>query len=332
MATVKTATQEPRPAPDPKTLLMDHIIDTDMEMIPVLVDGELARDILAWFNLPPKPGKKGTNRKPSPIRIKRYTGDMNNGEWFHSPQPIILSEPNAQGKVEQSDGQQRLMSLVEASKTNPDIALPFWFCINSPLSNKLVLDTGKPKSSADFLRMEGEANANPLAYAAKLLHCWHNIPYTSADAWRAARFSSQMQEELLAKHPGLRQGVTIAMDLRSLVRPQITAVAWYLIDQEYDAFKAAEFINGLETGADLGINDARLRFRNFLARAAVNHRKWEGYEQLALMVKAFNAWMLKDEDFTPTFKKNEKFPVLLTHSKWKEITETLDADLKVGAR
>lgn len=327
----KAKTQEPRPAPDPRELLMDHVIDTDMEMIPVLVNGELARDILAWYNLPPKPGVRGTNRKPSPIRIKRYRGDMLNGEWFHSPQPIILSEPNADGKVEQSDGQQRLMSLVEASKEDPNIALPFWFCINSPLRNKIILDTGKPKTPADFLRMEGETNANPLAYAAKLLYCWHNIEYTSPDVWKSARFSSQMQEETLQKHPGLRQGIALAMDLRSLVRPYITAVIWYLIDQEYDAFKAAEFINGLETGANLGVSDARLRFRNFLSRAAANRRKWEGYEQFALMIKAFNAWMLKDPDFNPTFRKNEKFPRLLQKQQWEEMTETLELDLKVGA-
>lgn len=325
-------TQNPKPAPDPKVLLAGHIIDTQMEMIPVLVDAELARDVLAWFNLPPKPGQKGTNRKPSQLRIKRYTGDMNNGEWYHSPQPIVLSEPNAEGKVEQSDGQQRLMSLVEASKTNPDIALPFWFCINSPLANKVIIDTGKPKSHADFLRMEGETNADKLAHAAKLLYCWENIPYTAADAWRGARFSSQMQEEILAKHPGLRQGITMALDLKSLVRPYITAVTWYIIDQEYDAFKAAEFINGLEKGANLDVNDARLRFRNFLSRAAINHRPWAGYEQFALMIKAFNAWMLKDQDFKPTFRKNEKFPMLLTRQRWERITETLEADLRADAR
>lgn len=316
--------------PLPYELFRDFIVKEDMDIIyvPVLFDGDLARQALAYYNREPKRGEPGTNRKASQRRVELYRDDMLAGEWVDlSPQPIMFSVPNAKGKWEQVDGQQRLKALVEASKTNPDIQIVFWVCLNVPLETKPILDLVKPRTGANFLQMEGEVNAGALSSAARLLHCYLHVDYVSGESWRRTRWSNKLQGDVLAAYPGLRQGIVEGQRVKSLMKTHIAAVSWLLICMEYDPFVAAEFMGGLEVGANLDVNDARLRYRNFLLRAASMRRPWEGFELFALTIKAFNAWMLKHPDFKPSFRRNETFPQLLSKSRYEEIKSTmLDLD------
>lgn len=296
----------------PYEMIQDKVFKTDMFFVSALVNGEMARDLVAAFNREPEAGKQATNRKASKIKIQQYADQMLAGEWFLNPQPIVFSEPNADNEYEQEDGQQRLKAVILASLTVPDIEIPFVFCIDAPLAAKMVIDQGKPRLPSDWLRMMGEVNASPLSHALKLLYCYLEVPYESLDSWRKVRFSNQQQALFLREHPGLRQGLTIARDSRMLLQQYIGAVTWYLAAQEYDPFVASEFMNGLEKGVNLTEHDARWRFREFLARRKYQHHKWDGYEQFALTIKAFNAWMVKNPDFKPIFRRSDRFPKIIS--------------------
>ena len=148
----------------------------------------------------------------------------------------------------------------------------------------------------------------------KMLYCFNELqPYVSIATWRGTKLTPTQQDEYLAKHPSLRQALQIARDTRMLINPYVGAVLWYLMREEYGAFKATEFMTGLSTGANLQIEDPRLVLRNYLSKMKLDGYPWDGFEQLGLLITAVNAWLRKSERYKAgsAYKKTDKnFPKL----------------------
>ena len=268
------------------------------------VNGYQARDLL-MYNKSPKKGEPSTNRQPSDKVIAEYSLIMLSEQWYLSPQPIILSEKleglTAKQIEEMLDGQQRLMALVLASQTKPGLTVPFTLCFDAPTAAKWLLDQGKKRQPGDFLRMQGEENAGHLARAVRVLYCVTQLtPFQSINLWRHAKLTPQNQAEFLAKHASLRQGLEVALNMRSLVMPHIGAVLFYLVAQEFGVFKAQALFNGLVSGANMDTTDPRLKVREFIAGKNAPARgpryRWDGFEQLAVLITAANAWLLGQGD------------------------------------
>lgn len=308
-----------KPLPSPYDVFKSNILSTDMELYVVVVDEPMARTLLELYNREPKPGEKGTNRKASQVRINEYCATMLADEWVLSPQPLIFSVKNKAGIEEQEDGQQRLKALIQAARTRPDIAIPFTIIIEAPLEANMVLDRGKPRSLGDYLKMNGETYADNLSNTSKLVYAYFEVDYTGPDSWRKLRYSNQMQAAYLAEHPGLRQALTIARDIRMKLPQPTAAACWYIFSQEYGPFVASEFLQGLEKGLHMSGDDSRYRLREYLSRQKELRRKWEPFERLALCIKAANAWLIGDEDFKPYFRSNERFPQLWSREKVNEL-------------
>jgi len=282
-----------------------ELVDTPMTYYVVWVDGELARNMLQW-NQEPEEGTSGTNRKASPAKVTEYCNAMLGDEWRINPQPVVYSETGWQ-----EDGQQRLKAIVEASKTKPGIRIPLAVCVDAPDAARMVIDIGKRRTSADFLRMHGQTNANILSAALKMLYCYDTIPRTFPESWRRSRWSPQLQLKVLQDNPMLREGVRAATRSRHLLTVVPGAVLWYLIYRSMDdgGERATWFMRGLEKGVNPDELDARYVFREGLARANYTHRDWSSEELLGIGIKAFNAWVTgANDDFTFGLRKNEKYP------------------------
>lgn len=309
----------------PFEAVKDAVFPVDMYYVAVMVTGDIARDLLL-YNKEPEPGNESTNRKASPSVTVDYSVLMLKGEWYLSPQPIIISECDpellSQGQIEEMiDGQQRLKAVVLASQQRPDIAVPFMICFDAPSAAKWLLDMGKKRQPGDFLRMQGEISSGHLARALRVLYALLEMqPYKSINLWRHVKLTPQEQAAYLAKHASLRQGLEIAQGMKTLVMPHIGAVLFYLMATEYGVWTAQEFFNGLASGAELKRTDPRLILREFISakknpiRGGVAHR-WDGFEQLALLLAAANAWLLGDVDYKAslTFNKlnSRHYPRLL---------------------
>jgi hypothetical protein len=104
-----------------------------------------------------------TNRKASPAKVTEYCNAMLGDEWRINPQPVVYSETGWQ-----EDGQQRLKAIVEASKDEARDPYPTGrLCGTPPDAARMVIDIGKRRTSADFLRMHGQTNANVLSAGAE---------------------------------------------------------------------------------------------------------------------------------------------------------------------
>ena len=298
----------------PEEIIERGIFPTTMKYFAVMVDDEMAADLL-MYNVEPKIGKTATNRKASPVKIREYAFKMITDEWHLNPQPLVFTEVNGEGVIEQGDGQQRLKAVREANKVRPGIQVPFIICIDAPLLAKMVVDQGKGRQLSDWLRMGGEANSAQLSYAVKMLYCFKELrPFTSIAAWRGTKLTPIQQAAYLAKHPTLRQGLTEAMSAKTAVMPYVGTVLWYLMREEYGPFVASQFMTGMYTGAELKIHDVRLILRNYLARKQNEEYPWDGFEQLGLLITAANAWLTKAENYRAgsAYKKTDKkFPQLL---------------------
>lgn len=312
------------PGDNPFSIVEKSVFPTEMFFVTAMVNGEQARDLLL-HNKEPEPGKKATNRKASPEVVRKYSLLMLSGQFYLNPQPIVLSETDG-GEFEVSDlndGQQRLKALVLASQTRPDIEVPLTFAFNAPEASKWVIDQMKRRLPGDFLRMAGESNANQLSHALRMLYAVLEMqPFQSIPLWRRVELTPQAYTDFLAKHTELKQGLTearnIATGKRALIMPHVGATLWYLMRQEYGVWKTTEFFNGLASGAELKIGDVRLSLREFLSIQREDKYRWDGFEQLGVLIAACNAWLQGLENWQPkrAFNKLSKtFPKLIVKSK-----------------
>lgn len=308
----------------PSELVKRGVFETNMYFVTVYVDGEMARDLLG-YNREPKAGESSTNRKASKVLVEDYAALMVKDKWYLSPQPIIFSDKDEADMTpleieELIDGQQRLKAVVLASGVRADIMVPFTLCFDAPSKAKWLLDMGKKRQPGDFLRMGGEVNAGNLARALRLLYAVTKLrPFKSINLWRHLKLSPEEQWEFLEEHSSLRQGLEIAQQMKTLVMPHVGATLFYLVAREFGAFKAQELFNGLVSGANLSPADPRLKVREFIAArntpARGSKHRWDGFQQLALLITASNAWLIGDEDYKPnvTFNKlSTVFPELFT--------------------
>lgn len=318
-------THDPRNG-QPFDIVKDAIFTTDMYFVTAMVDDEMAADLLL-YNREPEPGHESTNRKSSPVVVSDYAAIMLTGEWYLSPQPIIFSAKDPKDMSDEEieemiDGQQRLKALRQAAKIRPDLTVPFTFCFDAPNAAKWLLDMGKKRQPGDFFRMQGEEAAGRLANAVKVLYALEELrPFKSIGLWRAVKLTPQAQAQFLAKHAALRQGLDVAKGTKTLFQPHVGAVLFYLVAREYSVWTAQELFNGLTSGANLPIDDARLKVREFISMKKNPQRgpghRFDGFEVLALLLAATNAWLRGDDEFKAglTFNKTSKtFPELMKRS------------------
>lgn len=286
---------------DPFDIIKPGIFDSPMRTYTVVVDEDMARLMLA-HNREPVAGKRGTNRRASKVRIGIYKDTMDAGHWLLSPQPVVFSALDENGRTEMTDGQQRLKAFLEHCKSNPGATIELSVTVNAPPKVKLVLDTGKSKTAADFLRMAGEPAPVVLAPAIRALRCYNEIPFQSIAHWRmAGRMSVTAQDEYLTRFPELRGSVVRAMQMKSQAASYVLATVHYLMSQEYGPFVAEVFLRALEKGLVPGITatDARWRLREYLGRMAYEGYRWDGYEQLGLLLAAVNDFLWDSDKFDP---------------------------------
>ena len=231
-----------------------------------------------------------------PVRNRRvrksltgvYAGDMTAQRWLPTPEAIIL---DTNGGV--LDGQHRLSAVIETG-----IARPFLVISNVDPSLISVLGIGRSRSPADVLDIQGEANSQTLAAAAKILHNYLTVP--DIYAWgRDEVLTAPAVLCVLAEHPELRDYVRRgrALGQRIYARPGVTVAALYLTCQEKSMEEQEQgWFHPLTTGANLPPGSPVLALRNLLARRRSDKARLRVHggvnprSQLALYLTAWKAW------------------------------------------
>lgn len=253
---------------------------------PVLINKAIAEEMLT-HNKPHKPGVADTNRKVSPAVIRRYATIMLRGGWRLTHQGIAFK---ASGDLE--DGQQRLLAILEAAKTNPDIAV--WMMVTRGFVEATFpyLDQGRRRKIADVASSAGIPNGTQAAATGKLFYAYMTVPFDKPSDWHNPdAFTGEVMVELFHTYPNLAVAVDRVRNNRFV--GNITAISTFMalaleLRPDVDVEK---FIYRLETGMDGRDGEPAWELRERLIGLVKRGMNQGRVEQLALCIKAFNAYL-----------------------------------------
>jgi hypothetical protein len=246
------------------------------------------------------------NRALSQRHIDWLASQMKNGRWFLTHQGIAF---DANGHLR--DGQHRLYALIQAMKD-----LPFVVTRHLDPNTFQVMDTGKLRSAADVLFIEGFTKySKNLAAVARFNLEWQSNHFSHVGK-SSLKVTNYMILQYCQKHPEIQKIVarhaTLVAYNKGVVNINIASSLAYIFSQarDSDLDTAMDFFEKLYTGADLGAHSPILYLRHWLMQEAVIQERYTKKLKVAMIVKGWNYW----RNNTPINKmwrfdgKKESFP------------------------
>lgn len=221
-------------------------------------------------------GSNPDNRNIGPAKLAQFASDMRNGRWAFNGEPIIIAVTG-----ELNDGQHRLSALIEAN-----VSLPLIFHFGLERHTRLTVDQGKCRTAADFLGMEGVANATAVASIARLVLGYERSGFDNInDANQVtnsevrARAETDEQLHTSASFAGAHHKVT-----RNFAAPAIIGFCHYVLTNEHPG-DANIYMTQICTGEGLKKNDAAYVVRDRLLNLGRNRG-----HKIEIILRGWNAY------------------------------------------
>ncbi len=157
-------------------------------------------------------GTQITNRSLSNAIISRYARDMKQENWDENGQPIIISEEG-----ELIDGQHRLNACIKAD-------VPFRSVVTRGVEEKakLTIDSGKKRSFAHQLQMDGIQYSNHTAATVQTI-------YHILEGSTAVKLTNHEMQKILDKYPDILDSTKLIMSKIPLVpQPSVLSAVHFL--------------------------------------------------------------------------------------------------------
>lgn len=234
------------------------------------------------------------NRKVSAPTVDSYARDMMHDAWQFNGEPIIIS---SDGML--NDGQHRCEAIIKANK---DVRL--LMVIGVDRETRTTLDQGKIRTTADYLAMEGHANAVPLAAMAGYAWQYTKLGRLAINSHERPTKSEVL--EFLQEHPNLATSFQMVKrkENRAIGGHAIVGVAHWIFSKKVGKIAADQFAISLAEGANLAKGSPILYVRNRLIN---NGTRLRPNEKLELLIKAWNAYR-QDETITSFGVTGGKLP------------------------
>ncbi len=238
--------------------------------------------------------KNVQNRKVASHAISKYVADMKNGDWLFDGAPIRISST---GKL--LDGQHRLTAVLQSKTTQKFLVID-----GLPEVTQAVMDTGRKRTLANMLTIQGEDNANALAAVINIAYKWEfgvrgsrlfNAGSNLVIDNRSMDPAFPVLLDYLNDHQELRE---VVKDVKPIIRattmfPSLAGLSWWVL-HKIDYADAHEFFERLRDGAGLEVGSPILALRDRLHAINRDNRmrglKTSHDHVLALVFKAWNAW------------------------------------------
>jgi hypothetical protein len=247
------------------------------------------------------------NRKYRPAVAERYAKAMLRGEW------VITGETIGQDvDGELTNGQHRLMGVVIAGETDPEIVVPLQITYDLPREARNVTDSGLRRTLADNLAMNGEKDSNILGAVCRLIYLYDNVPYTNRSWGKNATLSYEQTMAMLDQEPEIREAVRRGhnVSVTSKVLASAAGAAYHLINREYPTELVDDFFDRLQYGAPLEPKHPILALRNQMTQQLVRRTQRSGPHHLALTIKAWNLTIEGRERAFIRWDIDEIFPIV----------------------
>lgn len=268
----------------------------------VLLTPEISAKILDELN--------SANRPLRPGRVAYWANIMKKGRWRYTHQGVAF---DTNGTLQ--DGQHRL-----AAAAQEGYVLDIQISVGMPSDNHGVVDVGAPRSASDTLALLGKPNYRNLSGAIRVVALYDRY----GPEFRAGiktRIPNDELEELTERYGELMdQAVAVASSLYMKNRrggPKMSIVASgaaiYLISRNLpdgvNDDRIVEFLRGYSDGTGLFAGDARLPLRSYMSNLVDNrNHKVPVGDQLAVFLKAWNAWINNETVGVLSWRRNELMP------------------------
>jgi len=241
------------------------------------------------------------NRRLRRARVELYAKQMRAGTWRLTGETIVFSPD---GQLLQ--GQHRLTASAE-------YGLPF-VCIvvrGVAADAMRVMDTGLGRTAADAFKLDGINNSPTQAAMCRQL-----ISIKGGFPTDTARQALITRDELFAFYESNEQTLEFAWQISTPAHRALhfSRAGWgslAFLTAEAEPDLAADFFNGLGTGAGLMAGDARLALRSLVANFQAQRRNFTWAEQVATGMRAWNAWINgRKVDHLKSWKSVHQWPEL----------------------
>jgi hypothetical protein len=179
-------------------------------------------------------GKNVKNRRVSKHTVEAYARDMISGSWKFTGEAIKFDRD---GSLQ--DGQHRLLACIKAEQ-------PFTTLIVYDLDADVqeVMDTGRLRTVADALTINGQAFATRIAGAAR----WLNTVKVGNELWKNRRVTHAEQMSILRRHPGIAESAAFVGNAYGMSPGLLTCIHYVGANLLDNAPFANEFVTIFITG------------------------------------------------------------------------------------
>lgn len=247
--------------------------------------------------------KNTHNRNVVNSRVNQYAADMRRGEWRVNGETIKLA---VDGTI--LDGQHRLMAVLEAG-----IEIQSLVISGLEAQAQETMDQGRARTLSDVFKLRGEKYWGPLATATRMLAIYELYGQLLQPPYEPTP-SIQQAGRSLDRNPELRSSVAFVFGLRRSWMPSSHLGALHFLLASVDADAADDFVTKLSTGEDLQRGHAIYALREQLMQVHMERTPLGQRMQLALIVKAWNAYLAGDHvarlRWTPGGPQPEVFPTI----------------------
>lgn len=245
-----------------------------------------------------------SNRLLSPRRINALSACIARGEWIVDGNPIKVAEDGVL-----LDGQHRLAAIAQTKQ-----AVPVVLATGLSRESQLVMDSGRSRSFADYLRIRGVGNISNVASAIRLLWMYEEGAMASTGMWRTLSPTNQQLWDLY-QHRGteVEAGISVTRPVRRHVpiAASVATVCWMIFNR-IDSDDCEDFCAqlGMQKTVDSSAVLALSRLLSNRERADTGTLNQQIV--MALMIKAWNAYRAGDEVQQLKWRRGgaakEKFP------------------------
>lgn len=239
--------------------------------------------------------KKNTRNRPiCPATVKELSREMIEGKWKLNGDTLCFSGDAL------IDGQHRLLACIKSG-------VPFTTLVVDGVEADVFAtkDSGKRRSAADTLSVQGETNAAAISAALVIVDKYlttrmmSSVVYTNGDILG-----------ILEKHPDIRASVPICTrHKRAILRPSISIALHYMFSI-LDKAAADKWIERIHKGAGLEEGSPTYLLRERLVANTMSNAKLPKHIIIALCVKAWNAERSGTKIKQLKYIDGEPFPII----------------------
>ena len=245
--------------------------------------------------------KNKVNRAIDRRLVARLAASMKAGEWKVNGECIVFAPDGTL-----LDGQNRLSAIVKSG-----VAITTCVMYNVPEDARATMDSGKKRTAADVLRFMGYKNSNIMAPIVRLAYIYDMLDREMNLNTR----SYTINTDIITRHaeylnPEIMTATTIAAGARRHLKPSVVGFC-YLVFSRRHQHLADEFFHTLKTQEALYKGHPVKILLDTLMNSYV-HKQLPAREQIALYIKAWNAYVLNENLYSLTWNpKAEEFPAVL---------------------